>query len=105
MANSELGIIEQIEGKRFTVALDDGRRVQFGTGEFRHFDHGYAVTSYLAQGEIVDRVIINVNTSEPDGLLNQRMSYVAVSRVRDDAVVYTNSADQLGEVLDRQVDK
>ena len=63
------------------------------------------VISYLAQGEIVDRVIINVNPSEPDVLLNQRMSYVAVSRVRDDAVVYTNSTDQLGEVLDRQVDK
>ncbi len=50
-------------------------------------------------------MIINVNTSEPDVLRNQRMSYVVVSRVRDDAVDNTNSADQLGEVLDRQVDK
>ncbi|MDQ3651553.1 MAG: AAA family ATPase [Acidobacteriota bacterium] len=105
VVNNELGRIEHIEGRQFTVALDDGRRVQFDAGEFRHLDHGYAVTSYSSQGETVDRVIINANTNEPDVLLNQRMSYVAVSRAREDAVVYTNSADELGEALDRQVDK
>ncbi len=105
VANSELGRIEGIEGQRFTVALDDGRRVRFDTGEFRHLDHGYAVTSYSSQGETVDRVIINANTTEPDVLLNQRMSYVAVSRAREDVVVYTNSEAELGEALDRQVDK
>ena len=105
VANSELGIVEQIEGKQFTVALDDGRRVRFDAGGFRHLDHGYAVTSYSSQGETVDRVIINANTNEPDVLLNQRMSYVAVSRAREDAVVYTNSEVELGEALDRQVNK
>ena len=105
VANSELGRIEQIEGQRFTVALDDGRRVRFDTGEFQHLDHGYTVTSYSSQGQTVERVIINANTTEPDVLLNQRMSYVAVSRAREDAVVYTNSEAELGEALDRQVNK
>ncbi len=99
VANSELGRIEQIEGRQFTVALDDGRRVQFDAGEFRHLDHGYAVTSYSSQGETVDRVMINANTNEPDVLLNQWMSYVAVSRAREDAVVYTNFEAELGEAL------
>ncbi len=105
VANSELGCIEGIEGQQFTVALDDGRRVRFDAGEFRHLDHGYAVTSYSSQGETVDRVIINANTSEPEVLLNQRMSYVAISRAREDARVYTNSEAELGEALDRQVNK
>ncbi len=101
----ERAFIEHIEGKNFTVALGDGRRVRFDTGEFRHLDHGYAVTSYSSQGETVDRVIINANTTEPDVLLNQRMSYVAVSRAREDAKVYTNSEAELGEALDRQINK
>ncbi|MBA3712386.1 MAG: ATP-binding domain-containing protein [Pyrinomonadaceae bacterium] len=105
MADSELGRIEQIEGQQFTVALDDGRRVRFDAGEFRHLDHGYAVTSYSSQGQTVERVIITANTTEPEVLLNQRMSYVAVSRAREDAVVYTNSEAELGAALDRQVDK
>lgn len=33
------------------------------------------------------------------------MSYVAVSRAREDAVVYTNSEAELGEALGRQVNK
>ncbi|MDQ3254013.1 MAG: hypothetical protein M3R15_08920, partial [Acidobacteriota bacterium] len=53
----------------------------------------------------MDRVIVNANTNEPDVLLNQRMSYVAISRAREDAMVYTYIADELGEALDQQVDK
>ncbi len=33
------------------------------------------------------------------------MSYVAVSRAREEARIYTNSEAELGEALDRQVDK
>jgi hypothetical protein len=33
------------------------------------------------------------------------MGYVAVSRAREDAMIFTNSADQLRAALDRSVDK
>ena len=49
--------------------------------------------------------MINANTNEPDVLLNQRMSFVTISRAREDAMVYTYIADELGEALDQQVDK
>ena len=105
VANSEIGTLEKIEGERFTVKLDDERRVEFDTKEFRHLDYGYAVTSYSSQGQTVDRVIVNADTRESDLLLNQRMGYVALSRAREDARVYTNSTAELGAALDRQVDK
>lgn len=70
-----------------------------------HFDHGYAVTSYASQGQTVDRVIINADTKESAVLLNQRMIYVALSRARDEALIYTNSRDELGAALDREADK
>jgi len=38
-------------------------------------------------------------------LLNDRMGYVAVSRAREDAIIYTNSLLELREALDRRVDK
>jgi ATP-dependent exoDNAse (exonuclease V) alpha subunit len=87
------------------VALDGGRRVSFDSTRFRHLDHGYAVTSYSSQGQTVDRVIVNADTKESEVLLNQRMGYVAVSRAREDALIYTNSKDELGAALDREVDK
>jgi len=87
------------------VALDSGREVSFESDKFRHIDHGYAVTSYSSQSQTVDRVLINADANESDLLLNQRMGYVAVSRAREDAIIFTNSADQLRAALDRSVDK
>ena len=53
----------------------------------------------------MDRVIVSADTNESEVLLNQRTGYVAVSRAREDATIYTNSRDELGEALDREVDK
>jgi hypothetical protein len=38
-------------------------------------------------------------------LLNDRMGYVAVSRAREDAIIYTNSIEELRSALDRRVGK
>jgi len=105
VANGELGTLEKIEGGRYTVLLDGGRKVEFDARAFPHLDHGYAVTSYSSQGQTIDRVIVNADTRESNLLLNQRMGYVALSRAREDARVYTDSAEELGVALDRQVHK
>jgi len=105
VANGELGEIRQIKDEEFTIVLDSGREVSFEPDKFRHLDHGYAVTSYSSQSQTVDRVLVNANANESDLLLNQQMGYVAVSRAREDAIIFTNSADQLRAALDRSVDK
>jgi ATP-dependent exoDNAse (exonuclease V) alpha subunit len=105
MRNGELGSIAKITEEELAVALDSGREVSFEPDKFRHLDHGYAVTSYSSQSQTVDRVLINADSNESDLLLNQRTGYVAVSRAREDAIIFTNSADQLRAALDRSVDK
>jgi conjugative relaxase-like TrwC/TraI family protein len=103
--NSELGTITEIAEGKMTVALCKERVITFDPARFRHLDHGYAVTSYSAQGKTMDRVLVNAETTETDTLLNQRMAYVAMSRARFDARVYTDSAADLGGALNRQKDK
>src|SRR6266404_4679633 len=105
IANGELGTIKKIKDEELTVTLDSGREIAFEGEKFRHIDHGYAVTSYSSQGHTVDRVLVNADANESDILLNQRMGYVAVSRAREDVLLFTNSADQLRASLDRSVDK
>ena len=69
-----------------------------------HLDHGYAVTSHSSQGQTADRVLIHVDTElGAKDLLNSRMAYVAVSRGRYDAQIYTNNAATLGQELSRDV--
>ena len=73
--------------------------------QFRHLDYGYAVTSHSSQGLTVDRVLVNADTRESLQLLNDRMAYVAVSRAREEALIYTDSAANLHETLNRRTDK
>src|SRR5438477_690294 len=105
VANGELATIAKIGDEELTVKLDSGREVTFDSEKFRHLDHGYAVTSHSSQGTTVDRVLINADTSESRILVNDRMGYVAVSRAREDAIIYTNSIQELRGALDRRVDK
>lgn len=105
IANRELGTIEKIDAKgNVQVRLDSGRAVAFNVRENPHLDHGYAVTSHSSQGQTADRVLIHVDTeSAGEKLINRRMAYVAVSRGRYDAQIYTNDKTHLAEQLARDV--
>ncbi len=105
IVNGELGSITKIEPDHLRVALDSGREVSFDPQQFRHLDHGYAVTSHSSQGLTVDRVLINADTQESLRLLNDRMAYVAVSRAREEALIYTDSTQNLRASLNRATNK
>lgn len=105
IANGELGTITKIGPDRMRLAMDSGREISVELRNFRHLDHGYAVTSHSAQGLTFDRVVINADTQESVRLLNDRMAYVAISRARDDARIYTDSKQNLSAALNRGIDK
>jgi conjugative relaxase-like TrwC/TraI family protein len=105
VVNGELGSITKIEPEQVRVELDRGREVSFDPQQFRHIDYGYAVTSHSSQGLTVDRVLVNADTSESFRLLNDRMAYVAVSRAREEALIYTDSTQNLRDSLNRGTDK
>ncbi len=105
IANRELGTIESIdEHGNAQIKLDSGREVRLSLDEHPHLDYGYAVTSHSSQGATADRVLINVDSEQAgEQLINSRLAYVAVSRARYDAQIYTNDAGNLGHALSREV--
>ena len=107
VANREMGTIEKIEGTgNLKLRLDSGRTVRFNIKDNRHLDYGYAVTSHSSQGQTADRVLVHVDTEQAgEKLVNRRLAYVAVSRGRYDAQLYTNDAAKLSEALSRDVSK
>ena len=74
---------------------DDGRKV----------DLGYASTSHAAQGSTVDRVIAHIDSRRPAGLVNQRQSYVSLSRSRLDARIYTDDVQAMRRAVARTQEK
>jgi ATP-dependent exoDNAse (exonuclease V) alpha subunit len=105
IANRELGTIERIDDSgNLQLRLDSGRIVAFNIKTNPHLDYGYAVTSHSSQGQTADRVLIHVDTEQAgEKLVNRRLAYVAVSRGRYDAQVYTDDKGQLAEQLGRDV--
>ena len=107
VANRDLGTVTKIEPDRLTVRMNgkEGRTISFAPSEFRQFDHGYAVTSHSSQGLTADRVIANFDTDSSRSLINNRLAYVAISRASEDARIYTNNAEILGQRLATDVTK
>src|SRR5438874_10441366 len=105
IANRELGTIERIEkNDHLQLRMDPGRRVTFNVKENPHLDYGYAVTSHSSQGQTADRVLVHVDIEQTgEKLVNRRLAYVAVSRGRNDAQLYTNDKSHLTEQLSRDV--
>jgi ATP-dependent exoDNAse (exonuclease V) alpha subunit len=105
IANRELGTIEKIDDSgNLQLRLDSGREVAFNIKENPHLDYGYAVTSHSSQGQTADRVLVHVDTEQAgEKLVNRRLAYVAVSRGRYDAQLYTNDKTHLTEHLSRDV--
>jgi len=107
VANRDLGTITSIDNGQMAVRLDgkQPREIAFDTAQFRQFDHGYAVTSHSSQGLTAGRVLANIDTESSRMLINTRLAYVAVSRASEDARIYTNDAETLGQRLAADISK
>jgi ATP-dependent exoDNAse (exonuclease V) alpha subunit len=107
VANRELATLEQVDILgRFHLRLESGRSIAIAVDAHPHLDYGYAVTSHSGQGQTADRVLVHVDTARgSEALVNRRLAYVAVSRGRFDAQIYTDDAARLGQALNRDVGK
>ncbi len=62
------------------------------------------MTSHSSQGATVDRALIHIDTgdSRVRALIDETLAYVATSRPRYDAQIFTDDADRLTAALSRQ---
>lgn len=83
------------------ITISDGKRsVKLPTKAALHLDHAYATTVHSSQGLTVDRVIIDAATRTRTTARNT--FYVAISRARHHAHVYTNSLKDLPRAIQRE---
>ena len=105
IANRELASLEAVDERgHLRLRLDSGRTVTLPVESQQHLDYGYAVTSHSSQGQTADRVLVHVEAAgSRASIVNRRLAYVAVSRGRFDAQIYTDDRAQLAAVLSRDV--
>ncbi|OBS08233.1 MobF family relaxase [Acidihalobacter prosperus] len=88
LKNGDLVTVDRInytqEGLRILVRLDrTGERVAIDPAEYSQLRHGYAVTTYAAQGATVDRVVALAGGS----MTSRESIYVQMSRMRQTAEI------------------
>ncbi|MDK4732039.1 Ti-type conjugative transfer relaxase TraA [Rhizobium sp. CNPSo 3490] len=90
--NGMLGTVISTGDKRgevlMSVRLDNGHKVVFSEDSYRNVDHGYAATIHKAQGTTVERTLVLAT-----GMMDQHLTYVAMTRHRDRVDLYAASED------------
>jgi len=86
--------------KRGDIIVDHGRVID---RDFGHLTYGVAITSHASQGVTVDKVFIGVS-SESFPATYQRTAYVAVTRGREQAQVFTDDRIAMLKAVSRPDD-
>lgn len=95
--NGESAVVKKIDGDMMEVE-SNGKQIQINLKEYNHFDHAYAVTTYKSQGITVNRVIINLDSSQK--MLNSRNAfYVDISRARHKVSIYVDDMEKISKQI------
>ena len=86
--------------KRGDIIVDHGWVID---RDFGHLTHGYAITSHASQGVTVDKVFVGVS-SESFPATYQRTAYVAVTRGKEQAQIFTDDRIAMLKAVSRPDD-
>jgi UvrD-like helicase C-terminal domain len=68
--------------------------------DFGHLAHGYVLTSHASQGDTVDKVFAGIS-SQSLPATNQRTAYVALTRGKEQALLFTDDRKELLRAMER----
>jgi conjugative relaxase-like TrwC/TraI family protein len=96
------GSLMTVEGftKRGDIIVGAGRVID---RDFGHLTHGFVQTSHASQGVTVDRVFIGMS-SESVPATTERTGYVAITRAREQAQIFTDDRKELLKAISRPDD-
>lgn len=105
LVNGDLATIIEIDTKyrRVTLELADGRQVTMDGNRPLVLDFGYCSTVYGAQGQTCERVLIEADAHSLTA--SQNTFYVAISRARQVAKIYTDDREMLPLAMSREYEK
>lgn len=105
LVNGDFGRVLEVDSEslRLTVELTDGRHVWLDGTQPLMLDYGYCSTVHSAQGQTCERVIIEADSNSLTA--NRATFYVAISRAREMATIYTDDLELLPLTMGRELTK
>ena len=97
--NGERATVLRINRNIISVLSEDGRKLDIDTEKYKYIDYGYALTTYKAQGQTYDKVVVDADTRIPS-LNDFRNQYVNITRARESVKIYTDDRETLKDLAD-----
>lgn len=103
LVNGDLARVSDIApaGDALTLRFDDGRTVLLDGRRPLKLDHGYCSTVHVSQGQTCDRILIEADAHSLTATTNT--FYVAISRARHHAQIYTDDRELLPVAMSREI--
>ncbi|MBX9785696.1 MAG: AAA family ATPase [Alphaproteobacteria bacterium] len=103
--NGTIGTITEINAQKIEVKIAEDQKVSFAPKLNPYFDQGWAVTIHKSQGTTVDKSFLLASHE-----MTQNLTYVAMTRHREDVQVYGSTldfwrAEKLPSVLSKSGEK
>jgi len=100
VSNGDRMRVLDVSAERIGLENEKGRRIELDGGRPLHLEHAYATTVHSAQGLSTDRMMVDLDTRSLT--TGKDLYYVAISRARYEATVYTNSRPELPAAISRE---
>lgn len=100
VSNGDRARVLEVSPDRVALETDKGRRLELDASRPLHLEHAYATTVHSAQGLSMDRMMIDLDTRSLT--TGKDLYYVAISRARYQANIYTNSRAELPAAISRE---
>jgi hypothetical protein len=86
--NGEFGTVLRTDSRGFDVRMDDGRTQRIENGGKHQLSRGYASSIHKSQGSTVGKTFVLASKG-----MDSKLTYVALSRQKDDAKLYANKSE------------
>ena len=103
VSNGDRVRVVDVRDDRIKLENDRGRHIELDGGKPLHLEHAYATTVHSAQGLTTDRMMVDLDTRSLT--TGKDLYYVAISRARFEATIYTNSRAELPAAISREAVK
>lgn len=100
LSNGDMAQVKKIHKDRVILEREDGKEFSLDRTKPLHVEHGYCSTVHSAQGRTCERVLIEADVKSLTS--SKDTYYVALSRARRDAKIYTNDRKLLPEAMARE---
>lgn len=92
-----------LQNQILTAQKMDGRLIALDLNIHQHLDYGYCSTIHSSQGQTTERIFIDADTKSLT--TNENSFYVAISRAKTEAIIYSDDKSALPESMGRDNQK